>query len=109
MLAGIPVRVGVGMKLLLELDIERSFFFGFSNSCFLQRFSVVNESPRQGPSVRRVLPLYQHNSFFSVFPLDLDNDVHSRDRISVLFHLDFSKEFSSRDSVLSGQTFRDNQ
>ncbi len=94
------------MKLLPELDIERSFFFGFSNSRFLQGFTVVDESSREGPSVRRILPLYQHNSFFAVRPLDFDNDVHSRDGIFVLCHRDSGKDFSSRGSALSGQTFR---
>lgn len=106
MLAWIPVRIRIGVKLPLELDVERGFFLGFSSSGFLQGFTVVDESSRDGPSVRGILPLDQNDSFLSVFPLDFDDDIHGRDRISVFFHRNVQRGSSSRDPLLSGRVFR---
>jgi len=53
---GITPWVRIGFKLPEEPDLETRLFNGFAYGGLLKGFSVINESPRQGPAQRLIFP-----------------------------------------------------
>lgn len=59
--AGIAPRVGVAVKLLDQLDVERRLLFGLSYCCPFQAFPIIDEPSGQRPTVGRMLSLDKHD------------------------------------------------
>ena len=73
MMARIPCRIGISVKLIGQKDIQRSFLFSFSDSSAFDTLAVVDESSRQGPSVRRIFSFDQNNAADGEFDNDIDS------------------------------------
>ena len=83
--AGIAAGSRIGVKLLDEPDLQGGFLLGLSERRLLQALPVVDESPGQRPSVRRILSCDQDDPAVSNFDDDVDRD--QRISFALLRHL----------------------
>jgi len=74
----VPRRVGVGVELAEEFDVERCLLAGLADGRLLERLAVVDETAGQGPAGGRVLALDEDDA--ARFPAvhDFDDDVDRR-------------------------------
>ena len=84
-LSWISFWIGICVHLALELNVQRGFFFGLPHGCLLQRFSIVDKTPRQSPPIRWILPFDEDDPLLTVLIFNLDDDIDGGRRIFVLF------------------------
>ena len=80
--ARVSRRVGVGVKLAEELDVERRFLSGLPEGGRLERLTVVDKAAGQSPAGWRIFSLDKdYPAHFSAIH-QLDDDIDCRDGIS---------------------------
>ena len=76
-MARVPRRVGIGVELLGQDNVERGFFFGLAHRGAFDALAVIDKPARQRPTVRRIFSLDQHDAVE-----ELDNDIDGEKRIT---------------------------
>jgi hypothetical protein len=72
---GVSRRIGVGVELAEELDVERGLFAGFPDRGRFERLAVTDEAAGQGPAGRGVLALDEDDAPSIPSVHDLDDDI----------------------------------
>lgn len=91
--SGVAARIGIGMKLSGQVDLQARLLESFPDRRLFKGFAVIDKPARQGPPEGGVFPFYEHNA-----PIELDNDVNGGYRISIIRKL-FATFWTVHDAI----------